>query len=66
MRFECNGAKGFWVLTYRRRALRAAPRVPLGRGHAASIPGASGRWHAPGLRAALAILMPAVVVGLAC
>ena len=37
-----------------------------GRGHAASIPDASGRGHTPGLRAALAFLTPAGVVGLAC
>ena len=43
-----------------------APRPVPGRGHAASIPDASGRGQAPGLRAALACLMPAGVVGLAC
>lgn len=40
-----------------------APRPVPGRGHAASIPDASGR---PDLRAALACFTPAGVVGLAC
>jgi hypothetical protein len=43
-----------------------APCPVPGRGHAASIPDASGRGHALGLRAALAFLTPAGVVGLVC
>jgi len=61
-----RSAYSLCVPAYRRRALRAAPRVPFGRGHAASIPDACGHPLAPSLRAALALSHACVCGGPAC